>query len=146
MNWAWWGMGGNKNRSRGVNTQTGVWQGTVIRFIKQPMLFCLLGDCCKTLSTNRSPRCPTAGTPFLFLLPPHPPLLYSFTLLLFPLFSWECLNPFSLCRSSWWIGFKSILFLLPSPTLHFPQALVCRPPPYPDSTPPPPLWPLAHNI
>lgn len=60
--------GGGRQMSRGVNIETGVWQGTMIRFISQPMLFSLLGDCCKTLSANRHSQRPTAET----LLAPSP--------------------------------------------------------------------------
>ena len=35
--------GGDREVSGGVNTETGVWQGTMIRFINQAMIFCLLG-------------------------------------------------------------------------------------------------------
>lgn len=71
----WWGMRGNRKMSRGVNTETGVWQGTVIRFINQPMLLSLLRDCWKTLSTNWSSQCPTAET----LFPPSLSLCSQFT-------------------------------------------------------------------
>lgn len=57
-------MRGNRGMSRGVNTETGVWQGTVIRFTKQPALFSLLWVCFKTLSSNWRSQRPTAGTPF----------------------------------------------------------------------------------
>lgn len=60
--------GGGGEMSREVNTETGVWQGRMIRFINQPMLFSLLGDCCKTLSTNWLSQCPTTET----LLAPSP--------------------------------------------------------------------------
>lgn len=73
--WCGWGMRGNRKMSRGVNTETGVWQGTVIRFINQPMLLSLLRDCHKTLSTNWSSQCPTAETLFL----PSPSLYSQFT-------------------------------------------------------------------
>lgn len=71
---------GNRKMSRRVNTETGVWQGTMIRFINQPMLFSLLGDCCKTLSVNWSSQCPTTethlsisllGLPVLSCIPSH---------------------------------------------------------------------------
>lgn len=55
-----WGR--NKKMSRGVNTETGVWQGTMIGFINRPMLFSLLGDYCKTLSANWSSQGPTPQT------------------------------------------------------------------------------------
>lgn len=43
---------GDRVMSAGVNTETGVWRWTLIRFINQPMLFSLLWDCCKTLDAN----------------------------------------------------------------------------------------------
>lgn len=76
--WCGWGKRGNRKMSGGVNTETGVWQGTVIRFINHPMLLSLLGDCRKTLTTNWSSRCPTAETLFL----PSPSLHSQFTSLL----------------------------------------------------------------
>lgn len=149
----WWGMGGNRKMSRGVNTETGVWLGTMIRFIIQAMLFSLLGDCCKTLSANWSSQCPTAETRF----PPSPSLeslssspvfphissyLSSASLLPFPLFPWAWLDFLPRVRPRW-IGLESILsasitLLVFSP----PQSGVCHP-----STPclPRPLA-GAHNI
>lgn len=82
--WQWRGMGGGAGRW--LNMETGVWQGTVIRFINQPMLFSLLGGCCKTLSVNWRSPCPTTET----LLPPSsslrcPPLPHPLpSLSLFP--------------------------------------------------------------
>lgn len=38
------GGGDGRMMSRGVNSETGVWRGTMIRFIKQPVLFPLLGE------------------------------------------------------------------------------------------------------
>ncbi len=114
---------GNEKMSRGVNTETGVWQGTMIRFINRPMLFSLLGDCCKTLSANWSSQCPTAET-LLPLSPsleshssspaaPHiPPYLSSASLLLlFPLFPfspWVRFDFLPRVRPRW-IGLGSIL-------------------------------------
>lgn len=76
-----WGMGGNGKMSREVNTETGVWQGTMIRFINQPMLFSLRGDCCKTFSANGCSQRPTTEV----LIPPSPSLLSQILLFCTPL-------------------------------------------------------------
>lgn len=136
----WWGIGGNRKMSRGVNTETGVWQGTMIRFINQPMLFSLRGDCCKTLSANWLSQCPTAETLFLPspslvsqtsspIVPDIHPYLSSAFLLPFLLFPWVRLDFLSRVRPRW-IGLESILsvsitILAFSP----PQSGVCHPSP-----------------
>lgn len=60
--------GGGRMMSTGVNTKTCVWQGTMIRFIKQPQLFSLFRDCWKTLGANWCSQRSTTET----LLPPSP--------------------------------------------------------------------------
>lgn len=116
--------GGNRKMSRRVNTETGVWQGTMIRFINHPMLFSLLRDCCETLSANWSSQCPTTethlsiflfGLPILSCIPSHSshtsPQRLSFPFLL----SLGCDYIFS---NQDWLALKAS-FLLLSPSLCF---------------------------
>lgn len=149
----WWGIGGNGKMSRGVNTETGVWQGTMIRFINQAMWFPLLGDSCKTLSANWSSQSPTAET----LVPHSPSLEIQSSFLVFPhipsclsaqhLFFFFLFSPgrdyiFSLASDQDGSALKAS-FLLPSPSLRFlflsQGCVIISPPPVsPDH------W-LAHN-
>lgn len=105
--------------SKGVNTETGVWQGTMIRFINQPILFSQLGDCCNTLNANWSSQCPTAETLFTPsaslesqtsspVVPHIPPYLNSASLLLFLAFPRVRLDSIPCVRLRW-IGLESIL-------------------------------------
>lgn len=137
--------GGDRKMSRGVNTETGVWQGTMIRFINQPMLFSLCGDCCKTLSAKRRSQCPTTEGPPA--TPPPPPssssvsqtpspvvphipsYISSESCLPFPLFPWvrlDCLP----CVRPRWIGLESILSAsITILAFSRPQSGVCHPSP-----------------
>lgn len=104
------GSVGNGQMSRGINTETGVWQGTMIRFINQPMLFSSLRDCCKTLSTNSSSQCPSAEALFPFSLFTHRfssavclSLLSTTTSPSLPLLPWVWLDffPLDLTKMDW---------------------------------------------